>query len=221
MIKLTLQQNTINSISSDEARRYVVTADKGKSNTCAIVWDTQGKEPIFTLFDLNLSTDHAIVTFSPNAKYLLTLEVIDNSYSLKVWLWTSGSDTPADVFQIENQFGAPRKICFNQQLDEHFMLIFEKEIFFFLILEDDYKFVQLTQIANSNLKKYGIFTMGTYGVKSHYCFSVTSHGHICIYGNTLYYQEYKYSHHFNNTKNFINAVKVSNVAITCIEPVEK
>lgn len=92
------QENTIISITTDYSRQFIATAAKGTENICAIIWDINEKLPIFTIFSLYPNSDNICLRLPMKAKYLVTLGLDGKRYSLDVWSWTLGKDTPDGTF---------------------------------------------------------------------------------------------------------------------------
>ncbi|XP_046744933.1 cilia- and flagella-associated protein 251-like [Diprion similis] len=83
-------QNHVSMISTDTEGKWLLTADSGKDNV-VIIWDTETRVPICTLFNPHGMEELLAAKLSPNAKYIVT---IGNGIEMRIkfWLWSYGRD---------------------------------------------------------------------------------------------------------------------------------
>ncbi|KAF5297677.1 hypothetical protein FQA39_LY12008 [Lamprigera yunnana] len=210
-------KNCISSISTDETGRWLVTADKGEDSTI-IIWDSIELMPINTIFNAHPDNGSAACAISPNAKYLISVEN-NVKPNVNFWLWTNGNDTPNDSYMVTSNFGTPRRICFNSDIQEHIWIAFEKQVIF---MEWDpilQKLLSPVLPAVRHAKKWGFINDCTYLEKCHQCVACTTEGVILVFGSSYYTKDY-HEDQLLNDKIYVKAIKISNNSIMCIKSVE-
>ncbi|KAK4875206.1 hypothetical protein RN001_011628 [Aquatica leii] len=210
-------KNMITSISSDDSGRWLATADEGEDNTI-IVWDSFECVPVNTIFDSHPKHGAALCAISGNAKYLVS---VGNEFKhvIKFWLWTYGDNEPNDSFTANDNYGLPRRICFNPDVQEHIWVAFQKQMIFIEWDTNQNRLLPPVFPTIRNFKKHGLITDCTYFLKCHECVASTTEGVLLVFGNTLYAKEYEESK-LQNTKIFVKAIKVSDDSITCVTSVD-
>ncbi|KAJ8975271.1 hypothetical protein NQ317_013671, partial [Molorchus minor] len=87
-------------------------------------------KPVFTLFNIYPSSGILLLQISGSARYLITIGRNDEGdFTVDFWLWTFGNEKPDDSFIAEQSCGAPVAICFNPDIEEHIMIVFEARVF--------------------------------------------------------------------------------------------
>ncbi|XP_030759160.1 cilia- and flagella-associated protein 251-like isoform X2 [Sitophilus oryzae] len=220
MIHVAGHQSLINCLSSDNTGSYLVSTEEG-SDGCLIIWNSKDMAPIYTRFNLYTDTCVLLTAISPCARYLVTIGANDDTYyTVDFWLWTLGKDNSNDAYLINKTHGAPVKICFNQDQQEHVMVVFEKQVFFFVwdTSRNKYSNTYLPEMTGG--KKLGNLTGGTYIEQCHECYVTTTRGFILVFRTTLYTKSFDDATQLNNSKMYINAVKVTQASIGLITTTE-
>ncbi|XP_047368244.1 cilia- and flagella-associated protein 251-like [Vespa velutina] len=127
MLPLQGHKTAVRTLSSSNDGKWLLTADFEKD--CAvIIWDTEIKMPICTLFEPHGINGLTAARISPNAKYIVT---VGNEKLQKVyfWLWTYGRDKPDDTFAFlaiaelsEIHLDRVKEISFDNDFPKRFAL---------------------------------------------------------------------------------------------------
>nr|XP_022914074.1 cilia- and flagella-associated protein 251-like [Onthophagus taurus] len=207
MILLQGHQNSITSASMDLKGKYLVTADSGPENSI-IVWRMRKYKPVCTIFNANPGSGTAILTMSPNGKYIVSV-TSDMPAIIKLWVWSSGSDQPVDTYLTDPAYGKPVGVVFNRTVQERFMVTFKRQIVFMKYHLVNKSFIEprIPEIRNKN--RWGKITDSCYLLECHECFASTTEGYVLVLGNTVYKKEFNIDDEYDARKIFITGVKVT------------
>lgn len=213
--------NAIKDLTCSSTGRWIVTVDCSTSGNI-MFWENRedGLYLIYTIFEPYPHDGIEILEISGSARYLITIgSTNDAHYSVDFWNWLKGEVEPDDSYKVPDTYGKPVRICFNPDIEEHIMLVFEHNIFLMIWDEENKKLsnVVIPQLLHKG--KIGQFTDGTYLSKCHECYTSTTTGCISVFGNTLYPRPFEESE-LDNSKIFRNSVKVSNGSIQCCTTTE-
>ncbi|CAH1957592.1 unnamed protein product [Acanthoscelides obtectus] len=215
MVHLEGHHNIVSCMTSDETGRWLVAAGGSRDSVC-IIWDTKECAPVFSLY--HVYKELAIVKLSFSARYLIIVgRYSEDSYSIDLWLWTLGKESAEGSHAVPKRYGAPLEVCFNPDIEEHIMIIFEKQVLFVEWMPEENKFVETSMPIIP--KKVGDYTGGTYLHRCHQCYVSTNKGCLLLFANTLYSKPFEEGK-LDNAKNFISAIKVSTDSISCLTTVD-
>ncbi|CAH0551660.1 unnamed protein product [Brassicogethes aeneus] len=205
--------NKIVACCSDDSGNYLTTADAGE-DACVIVWCVRDFKPIFTIFNIYPGFGCSTLRMSYDAKYLLTIGMDEDEehYSLDLWFWTYGLQESHFTVKIKASYGKPKKICFHPTNQHHVMVVFEKQVFFCVIEDENKSIINFETPYITFRSTMGIFHSGTYIEKRHRCFVCSDKGYVLIFANTLYLRSYLEAE-LNNTKIYLKSIKVSKTPI--------
>lgn len=217
---------TVVAISIDRTGKYFVTADNGEDGFINI-WDGSlrntdtGKiAPVLSLYGIYQKFGVSTAHISPCARYLVTIGgVKEDLYSIDMWLWTLGNNTPEDSFIVSSTHGYPIAIRFNPNIEEHIMVIFSKQVFLLFWDSELMKFTLKITPQIMHRSKIGHLTTGTYVDQCHECYASSSKGCILTFSNALYAKPFEEGD-LDNNKIFRNAVKISDVAVDCCNTID-
>ncbi|XP_017757686.1 PREDICTED: WD repeat-containing protein 66-like [Eufriesea mexicana] len=144
-----------------------------------VVWDTETGVPVSTLFSPHGNQEMTVAKISPNAKYIVT---VGNELHQKVqlWLWTYGKEKPNATVEI-TEFLSDRikKIAFNDDISEEFILTADYNVAFFKWEEDELKY-HIPKILG-NIRRYGIFTCSCYISRTQRVLTATTNGYVLVW----------------------------------------
>ncbi|XP_050310547.1 cilia- and flagella-associated protein 251-like [Anthonomus grandis grandis] len=212
----------INCISTDSEGDWLVTSDRA-TDGCVIIWSSTELTPVFTLFGIYPCSGVLLQAISPCARYLLTIGEKDDSdyYAIHFWDWTLGKETPDGTYLVQKSHGSPVQICFKPGLEEHIMVVFQKQVHF-LTWELETQELTLSAIPQLTSKQnIGQLTGGTFMKSVHECYASSSRGCILVFRNTLYSKACYEQEEQSNARIFINAVKVTPSSIGVITTTEE
>lgn len=213
--------NVIKEVSCNKNGRWIITVGSGSQGNL-MVWENANEQisVVRTIFEPYPYEGVETIEISESARYLITVGSISESqYSVDFWLWTQGKDGPNDSYCVPATYGKPVRVCFNPDVEEHIMLIFEQAVF---LMGWDPKADKLSNVVIPPVfhkKKIGLFTDGTYISHCHECYASSNKGCISVFGNTLYPKPFDEGD-LDNSKIFRNAVKVSTGSIFCCTTTE-
>ncbi|KAB0794720.1 hypothetical protein PPYR_11559 [Photinus pyralis] len=210
-------RNLVNSIASDSSGRWLASADKGKDSSI-LIWDSAEFLPVHTIFNPHSEFGTALLALSGNAKYLVSIGN-EPRPQIKFWLWSYGDSDPNDVFTLTSSYGAPCRICFNPNVQEHIWVAFQRLVVFleWNVEENKLNPPVLPKVRKS--KTHGLITDCTYFEKCHQCVASTAQGVLLVFGNTYYKRVYD-EHKLQNDKIYVKAIKISKACITCVTSVD-
>lgn len=109
---------------------------------------------------------------------------------------------------------------FNPNMDEHFMVAFEKQVIF---LQWDPEAGTLSDEVAPNIRnkgKMGKITDCTYIEDCHECIAVTTQGYALVFGNSLYVTPYQEGDILDNRKYYVKMVRIATANIKCVTYVD-
>nr|CAH7750256.1 unnamed protein product [Callosobruchus chinensis] len=217
MVHLEGHHNIVACMTTDETGRWLVTAGGARDSVC-IIWDTQKCTPVFSLYQVYKDFGLSMVKLSMSARYLITVgRNVEDAYSIDLWLWTLGKESSEGSHIVPKKYGAPLEVCFNPNIEEHIMVILERQVVFLEWIPKENKFVETS--VPTIPKRVGDYTGGTYLQNCHQCYVSTNKGYLLLFANTLYSKPFEEGK-LDNAKNFISAIKVSTDSISCITTVD-
>ncbi|XP_044268717.1 cilia- and flagella-associated protein 251-like [Tribolium madens] len=220
MIHLRGHQSKIVSVSVDRSCRWLATADNGKDNII-MIWDTLNCSVVWTIFNHpSEGHDLILIGLSPNARLLITI-TNENENTINFWLWTYGKDKPDETYVDDRSLGTAKAIEFHPNLEEHFMIVFEKGVIFFRWDYETDKLVKSVSPKSPLTTKIGYYTDGTYVNCCHECFVSTSKGCILVFGNTIFAKNYAGNEDLDNDKMFVKTIKIEKGALNCLTSVDE
>lgn len=197
--------------------RWIVTVG-GTAQGNVMVWDRSQEKVscVCTIFEPYYPNQGVeILEISGSARYLIMIGAVSESeYSIDFWLWTEGHEKPNDSFKVAQTYGRPVAVCFNPDIEEHIMIIFEHQVFNMVWDKETKKLSNVLQPQILHKSKVGVLSCGTYIRKCHQCFVGSNNGCIAIFGNTLYSKPYEEGE-LDNNKIFQSLLKVSPGSIHC------
>ncbi|XP_046596997.1 cilia- and flagella-associated protein 251-like [Neodiprion lecontei] len=206
-------QNYVSMISTDTEGKWLLTVDSGKDNV-VIIWDTETRVPICTLFNPHGMEELLAAKLSPNAKYIVT---IGNGIemTIKFWLWSYGrheSDATAVLTGLGND--RVKEIIFNSEFSNHFLLGLESNLVF--VTWDNQTLNWKIAKINGDAGRLGLFNVSTYIMKTHQVWTGTSNGHILVLGDILYRECFSTKRKPSNFKTHVKSLRLQSCEISAI-----
>ncbi|KAK9722521.1 WD domain, G-beta repeat [Popillia japonica] len=218
MTHLQGHQNAITTMTVEKHGKYLATADSGEEN-CIIVWHLSKCKPVCTIFKANESGT-ALLAMSKTGRYLVSVST-EQMPTIKFWLWTYDATDAYDSTVITKfSYGNPVAVEFNPNMDEHFMVAFEKQVIF---LQWDPEAGTLSDEVAPNIRnkgKMGKITDCTYIEDCHECIAVTTQGYALVFGNSLYVTPYQEGDILDNRKYYVKMVRIATANIKCVTYVD-
>ncbi|XP_015606747.1 cilia- and flagella-associated protein 251 isoform X2 [Cephus cinctus] len=178
MMFLQGHKNTVRTLSSSKNGKWLLTADFDE-DCVVVVWDTEKRLPICTLFNPHGTDNLTAAKISPNAKYLVTVgnEICQK---VKIWLWTYGRDTPDGVAELTDMSAdRVKEITFSNDYSEQFILTMEQHVVFVLWENDKLEIHQPKLIGK--IRRLGIFNDSSYTSRRTEAFTATSNGFVLVW----------------------------------------
>ncbi|XP_023289872.1 cilia- and flagella-associated protein 251 [Orussus abietinus] len=181
VIPLQGHKNDVATLSVSKDGKWLLSADF--ENDCVVVvWDTETRIPICTLFDPHGGCELSAVRISPDAKYIVTVGN-EPCQIVKIWLWTYGKDIPNGAVTITDMLqDRIKNISFNHDSSNEFILTSDSHVLF-VAWEHNAFHVQKPTVVG-RLQKFGVFNNSVYVSKTHEAFTGTAAGFLLIWSDT-------------------------------------
>ncbi|KAF7417468.1 hypothetical protein HZH68_000121 [Vespula germanica] len=212
ILPLQGHKTAVETLSSSNDGKWLLTADFGKDCT-VIVWDTEIKMPICTLFEPHGINGLTAARISPNAKYIVTVgnEKFQNVY---FWLWTYGRDKPDAIVELsEVHLDRVKEISFDNDFPKRFALTTDHRVLLFTWDQDKLSYYRL--IITAKYGRFGIFNNSIFVRKTSNILTATTNGFVlvCNHVNTA---EGAVEEDANIKKKHIKSIKLQTCNITVI-----
>ncbi|KAL2741004.1 cilia- and flagella-associated protein 251-like isoform X1 [Vespula squamosa] len=212
MLPLQGHKTAVRTISSSNDGKWLLTADFEKD--CAvIIWDTEIKMPICTLFEPHGINGLTAARISPNAKYIVTVgnEKFQNVY---FWLWTYGRDKPDAIVELsEVHLDRVKEISFDIDFPKRFALTTSHHVLFFTWDQDKLSYYQPTITAKYG--RFGILNSSVFIKKTANMLTATTNGFVLVWSH-VYTVKHAAEEDTNIKKKHIKSVKLQTCNIIVI-----
>lgn len=218
-MKKKIQVAEIIDISSDNANRFIATADK---KFAIIVWDLKANGPVAVDIERPIvirsiespfgNEGIGAIAMSYNAKYLAAISGAHQKCCLKFWLWSYGNDEADYEVKLPPRFGAVKRMHFNRNAHQAHMMVatFVNGIAFF---EWDCV-IEKIRVHIPDRSFINVIEDSIYLENSRKVISITSTGHAIVWSDAPTDDN---PTKVSFEKEFSKSLKLGNSPLTCIQ----
>ncbi|XP_077571216.1 cilia- and flagella-associated protein 251 [Stigmatopora nigra] len=127
-----------------EDRRWIATADQNEKST-VILWDSYTGIPVHTLFDCHSEGGVIALSFSGDAKQLVTLGR-ESQQNVFIWDWTNEATEPLYLTELSPEYGYQNHIIFNPKNSTQLLSSSEIQVLFYSTAQRCLEYVPLKVI---------------------------------------------------------------------------
>lgn len=110
-------------------KRWLVSGDSGP-DSAVIIWDRKTGDPVRTMLNPHKNGVVA-VALTGDARYLGTLSAEEVNQEFAIWNWTTGSDKPLCLVQLNPEYSGQRWISFKPNDYYHVATSSQHQVIFY------------------------------------------------------------------------------------------